>query len=1122
MSSKKYKNFDPNRETQYSDYNYNKSGKIIDPTDTSQMVNGKDFATNSLNVGSYPLNSLTKLPTATNSSTTQNTSFWAPLQNLDAKLNNAFYNSKFMKSGLGKFINRIGQSGAEIIGANVGDKNFKEDSTGNKAADTIANIAGAGMGLIFNPIGGVNAAANKMLTPVGDIAEKGANNLVGKIGQSAFKNASNPTTYNVITKAASYLPTMARAGAEQGLQGAGIELANGGNVKDIAKEGLVNAGQGALFGGALKSLGDLGHSAFKTNVTIDRQQLNNPRNVLKPLDINTPLSENNLLNNEVASTKTLNNSKGFDKNTFTKLSDKKVEQMNNLDNKLKSNASINELQADNPKIVSSGKDKTTLGQKFNNLYTSLIDRNKPIADFSKTANDKTYTLATNSANTKNIADYIMTDNLVDRQGNVIGKSLKETLKNIPKNQENDFMQYALEKHNIARAKEGKPVFPNHTSIQSAEIVKKIEAQHPEWVGQSKNINTWINKFMNEWGVNAGTLDKGLYEANLKTYPNYIPTNRDFSTLEQTGQGYGGSKGFVNNTTPLKRATGSTRDIIDPRENIANLVNRVVKTAKNNEVGQSLADTIRNNPGGMKKYAEIVGEPKGNVKNVVRVLENGQPTYVQINDLGLLKAMENLNKTDVGGLEAGAKKFTNVYKSLITQKNPVFAVRNIARDIPTAYVNGSEGNPLKFTKNLLSAGKDVITNSEDFQKYKALGGGGSNFFDSNNPAKSVKELTNNLGPFKRALSAIPNGIEKFNNITESAPRLAEFKNVLQKTGDVDKAMFAANEITTNFSRGGDIAKHADSFVPYLNAGLQGIDKEVRQLKNNPVGTIAKGIAGITVPTLAFDYMNKDNENYKNLDNRTKDNYFLIPNGDTFIKIPKSRELGVLFGSLAERVLRAKNGEQNAFKGFGNTVATNFAPSNPIENNLISPLAYNIPSNKDFAGRTIVPQSMIQDNRSPYLQYDEKTSEIGKKIGELTGLSPKQVDYVIRSYTGVLGQMGLPAATKSNYTGDNNLLDVISKPVTTQFVSDPNYSNQALTDFYDNYNKVQRKATDNNIINNIPSKTLTSDEVMKSKFTKASQQISDINKRIAKTNDPETIKILRQQIIDIANNYNKMLK
>ena len=751
----------------------------------------------------------------------------------------------------------------------------------------------------------------------------------------------------------------------------------------------------------------------------------------------------------------------------------------------------------------------------------MIDKNKSISDFSKIAKDKTYTLATNSANQKNIADYIMTDNMVDKQGKVIGKSLKEVFKDIPKEADSDFMNYALEKHNIARAREGKPIFPNRSSEQSASKVSEIEKLHPEWKAKTGEVTKWIDDFMNEWGVKAGTLDEGLSAANRKTYPDYIPTNRDFSSLEQGGQGFGGgNKGFVNQTTPIKRATGSSRDIIDPRENIANMVARTVKSAKNNEVGQNLVNSIRKNPTTLGKYAEIVAEPKGNVSNIVRVLEKGQPTYVKINDLGLLKAMENLNKTDVGNVEAVAKKATNIFKQLITQKNPVFAIRNIARDVPTAYVNGSVHNPVKFGFNLLNAGKGVVSNSKEFQQYKALGGGGANFFDSGNPAKSINDLTGNKSLLKKTLQSIPKGIDKFNNITESAPRFSEFKTVLKKTGDVNKAMFAANDITTNFSRGGDIAKHADSYIPYLNAGLQGLDKTARQFVKKPVQTVLKGAIGVTAPTLAFNYMNKDNENYKNLDNRTKDNYFLIPQDDgTFIKIPKARELGVLFGSLAERTLRAMNGEEKAFKGYAGTVATNFSPANPIENNILAPLAYNIPKNKDFADRAIVPQGMVMDGRSPKYQYDEKTTILAKKLGEIANISPKQIDYIIKSYTGVIGQMGIPALTPSP---DKTPLQKALKPITSQFVADSSYSNSTVSDFYDNIDKLKRIAADKNIEENIPSKDVTEQEYLRNLFTKASNEIADINKKIKSTTNEEYIRYYKQQIIEIAKNQNSMLR
>ncbi len=771
----------------------------------------------------------------------------------------------------------------------------------------------------------------------------------------------------------------------------------------------------------------------------------------------------------------------------------------------------NGIERSTQKVVSSSKDKSNFSNKLNNFYTRTVDSNNPL----KPIGDKTYTLATNSKNVGGTIDYIFKDGLVDKNGKKVGASLKELVEDIPKGEEKDFWEYALQRHNIARATEGKNVYMDFTPEQSLEAVKKWESLNPEWKNKADNFTNWIDTFMNEWGIKSGLTDAEIYKGLREKYPNYLPTQRDFTDLEG-GLSFINGKGFVGQRTPLKKATGSERDIIDPVENIMELVNRTVRTAKYNEVGQSLVEAIQRNPNEMMKYAEIIDESQvnPNLNNIVSVLQGGKPTHLMINDKSLLKSLEGLYKNSPNDVEKIAKKLTGTFKSLVTQKNPVFAVRNIMRDVPTAYIYGNEANPIKFGADLFKAGKDLLTNSEVAQQYKALGGGGSNFFNSGNVAKSAKELTKTS-----PLQKIGNVIETINNTTESAPRLAEFKRTLKKTGDPQKALFDAADVTTNFSRGGDITKTLDSGVPYLNAGVQGLDKLVRQVKNKPLQTIGKATVAITAPTVALNLINKDNPAYQELDNRTKDNYFLIPKDDgTFVKIPKSRELGALFSSLFERIQRQSSGDKNAFKGYGKTLATSFAPANPIESNIISPYL-GLRANKDFADRAIVPQSM--ENLSPKYQYDEKTSEIAKKIGETANISPKQIDYLIKSYTGVIGQLGLPAATKSNYNGNTtkNLL----KPITTQFTADPLYSNQSLTDFYDNYDMLQTKAADKNFTSKLPSKVVTREEELKNKFAKASKEISGLNKEIKMSEgNEEKIRRLRLQMIRKARESNQIIR
>lgn len=818
-------------------------------------------------------------------------------------------------------------------------------------------------------------------------------------------------------------------------------------------------------------------------------------------------------------------------NEFTKIKAPKIK----TPEKYIAPTDVNGNPLPDPKIVSSIKDKSTLKQSVSKLYTSTVDNNNPTAKFSKVAKDNSYTLATNAVSHKDISNNIISEALVDKNGVKIGKSLKEVLNGLPKEKgvsmdnPNSFENYLMDKHNIARQGQNKPVKPNDSVEASTAKVLATEKLHPEWSAKAKELTTWINKFMDTWGVKAGTLDKGLYEANKKMYPNYVPTNREYSSLETLTKG-NGATGYANQTMPIKKATGSARAIIDPRESIADMVMRTVKSAKNNEVFQSIVQSLRKTPEKLKGFAEIVPEPNGNAANVIRVLENGKPTYVQVNDEEFLKNILSLNKTNAGKAERTLRGVMNVPKALITHKNPIFGVRNVARDVPTAYVYGSEANPVKFGAKLLKSYYDIATNSKEFQQYKGIGGESGNFIDSNDTAKAIKGLVKTDNLFVKTLKSVPNGIEKFNSITESAPRFSEFKTVLKKTGDLQKALYAAKDVTTNFSRSGNFTKHVDSGVMYLNAGVQGLDKLRRQIKTKPLQTLGKGLVSVTAPALLLNKLNQNNPNYQELDNRSKDNYFNIPVGDKFIKIPKSRELGVLFGSLEERTARAFSGEKNPFKGFSNTVSTNFSPANPIDNSLFAPLFINLKSNKDFANRPIIPLGMTMDKRSPNLQFDEKSSEISKWFADkLKNVplvpsfmkSPKQADYIMKSYLGGIAQVGLPANTKSldtTKTTGQKAIDVIKQ----QFTSDPLYSNQSVTDFYDNFDKASQIATDKNINENIPSKTLTNEEALKSKFLKASAQMSKINKQIKVAISERDIRIYKQQIIDIAKEANKMVE
>jgi len=804
-------------------------------------------------------------------------------------------------------------------------------------------------------------------------------------------------------------------------------------------------------------------------------------------------------------------------------------------------------------IIGKQKEKINFKNAWDKFYTAIVNTQQPIANAAKVTGSDIGKLASNTKNVSGIIDHNFLTALVDKQGNKVGESLKSTVEAIPKGQEEKFWTYMSQRHNIDRArqeshevpkvdkqgflvkdKEGNqlydtvidkkptPVQANYTSKMSKDAVRIAERDNPEYKAIGDGIVKWLDDFMRTWGVDTGVVNKDIYSSLRETYKSYFPTQRDFSELEKAIPDNVSQK-FANQRTPIRKATGSERDIKDPIENIMNLVDRTIRTAKYNEVGQSLLNSVREAPEKLKPLAEVIPTKDGmfsNLDNVITVLEDGKPVYLKINDKMLLDAMNGLPKS-IGSIPV-LSTLTNGFKSLITQKNPLFAIRNIFRDIPTSYVYGSESNPFKFGKGILGASKDVLTNSQRLQKYKAVGGGGGNFFSSGDVTKSASELMNKGSVVKKIAMKPIKAIESFNTLTETVPRLAEFNRVLDKTGDITKALYASNDVTVNFSRGGNITKNVDKIAPYANAGVQGLDRFFRGFSSPKVAlaTMAKAGVAITVPDVALYMINRDNPNYQALDNRTKDSYFLIPKegGKTFIKVPKSRELGVLFGSLFERSMRVAEGQKEPFKGFGNAVKTNFSPTNPFDSNFFSPATFNIYTNKDFANRAIVPQGMLMDKRSKYLQYDDKTTEIAKEIGRLStnipgipgGLSPKQLDYLVKSYSGVIGQFGTPLLVPGGSPG---------KVLSTQFSADPKFSNQATTDFYDKLDKLSSAAVDKNILEKIPAKKLTKEEDIKNSMVGVSSALNRGTKLINKiqaSSDPDKeskINTIKSQMLQL---------
>jgi hypothetical protein len=502
--------------------------------------------------------------------------------------------------------------------------------------------------------------------------------------------------------------------------------------------------------------------------------------------------------------------------------------------------------------------------------------------------------------------------------------------------------------------------------------------------------------------------------------------------------------------------------------------------------------------------------------VVTVLVNGRPVHIEVFDEDLLNSLLSLTPRQQQSLAKAVGSVTKAMKTLTTGLNLSFGIaRNVWNDLVTGYVSSKtiNANPLlyfKYIADLTAAIGDMLATpldgklkgglgdfinraAEKYKLYENMGGGAFASSISSDVKHLMRAKKDVLG--KRHIgNYIMGTLETINNTLETAPRLAEFKRMVEQEGNTYKgrvkAMYEANDLTVNFSRFGDDVKALDNITPFLNAAMQGIDKTVRIYKDNPVRAILKSIYAVTIPSIILFMLNhRDDEHeeaYNMLSNYIKDNNFCIPYRDSegvkFIKIPKGREIGIIWGALTERVLRmyAEN-EPEAFRDYAANVWNNWSPPNPVTDNIAFPAFRSLVLGKNWRFTDL--ETYAERQSSPEYRYNESTSGVSKAIGKTVGISPKRLDDFFKSYFGGIAQYGIPLTSEKS--GD------IGKTFIQQVTADPVYSTDALNNFYRLRTKLTAKYSDHKSGNY---KITATEYDLYKYFNKASDILSDYRKSI----------------------------
>jgi len=570
---------------------------------------------------------------------------------------------------------------------------------------------------------------------------------------------------------------------------------------------------------------------------------------------------------------------------------------------------------------------------------------------------------------------------------------------------------------------------------------------------------------------AGFIDQKGYNAIKAGNKNYVPFERimdqvdDYlgmptSKAQQAGQ-------------PIKKIKGSERQIISPTESIIANTYKIESAVAKNRVASSLvnlrniapeyADLFKKVKTKMAPVAKVGDETVfrpaiGRLKNSeIMVWENGKRVVYEVGD-EIGKSVKGLNEESMGTLTKILSVPARLLRQGATGRNIDFMIPNVFKDQFDAAVSSKYGykpffdyfRGLGHLLNYKKTGSDKLV-----EQY--LKSGGSIFFENMSGRKAIREqiaeATTKPGLIKKIGKWAVSGIEAIGEISETPTRLGLFKRGIEKTSNPLLAAYESREGTLDFARMGAKMKTANAIIPFLNVGVQGFDKLVRNIKARP-GKMAVNMAiyGGLPATMTAIYNNlfhpkelsaiPDWEKETNFimitgtDKEGKPKYLKIPKGNIIPYIANPAENFIAWAagndpqSFTEMALSLFSEAMPVLKGGATLKEIASRTAGGLLPQAVKPPIEELANYSFFKGKEIVPQYL--GTKPPKLQAFEYTPETYKKIGEITDLSPLRVKNFLEGY--LAGYIKVPANIIEvvNDLSEGRKPDVNQIPILRRFI------------------------------------------------------------------------------------------
>lgn len=566
---------------------------------------------------------------------------------------------------------------------------------------------------------------------------------------------------------------------------------------------------------------------------------------------------------------------------------------------------------------------------------------------------------------------------------------------------------------------------------------------------------------------------------------------------------------------------------------------------------------------LEKTIDIfVPDKKIDLKNLITsfINDNGKRIYLQFYDELVFNSVMNMDKQFMSKVLKISSKLNMPLRYGATMANLGFAIPNMISDTAQATIYSTAGfipvvdNAIGVLAVLAATNKTArnflnkvapqyaekinamytlyqqtgATNATRMSQYRET---------TQNLMKDIYGTKNSqtLGiqekykPLKRLLDIltyIPELSEQSTRFRVFERNYDYYKN--KGTIEMDARIMAALEsrdATQDFSRTGNFTREVNQFIPFSAARVGSLYTFTEKIKANPK-QVGMRIAILTVIAMAIKAIGYDDDEIQELNQRKKDDNFVLKIGDNIVTIKKPQ--GILRSAInfAEyiqdlftgNIEEGKEGERLG-EWINNAIMDNM-PADSITGlvpNMVAPLIENA-INKDFYYNTDIVKNYdleLPDSE----QYYDYNSQLAIWLGKAFNYSPAKIDNLINGYFAGLGTSVTNVidyiSGKTGISAEQPEMGAEDNAIAKRFIVNINSNSASIDEIYDRKAELTKKKNGETITEKETEELETLTDAI-SNISKINKQIKEIKKNLTMSGEEkaEQIKLLQQQRTDLA--------